>query len=194
MILRPGRNGPPAGQRIIGFLHKPPSLLVRVSYIQLHPVYSYTTGPAGLNIPINTTPLTINVGRRPCSSDIGASTIGASANPMQKMVMDRLATITLTFHLAAIIDDAALASPAEKLASSVTPHAIQVIHVFFHCDQLNGEVYFSRLGGSGAADCPGPGGRAMRGVGRGVLNSRYLYSTSSVIILYSFHKRVRVCE
>lgn len=113
--------------------------------------------------------------------------MGANAKPTQKIVMDRLATTRLTFHFSAKIDDAELASPADNPASSVTAHEIQVIHVLRHCDQPNGEVKVSRLGGSGGGDCPGPGGRATRGVGRGVWNSRYRYSgePAAGIILFS---------
>jgi hypothetical protein len=47
-----------------------------------------------------------------------------------------------------------------------------------HRGHKNGDVYFSRFGGSGAADWPGPGGKEMHGVGNGVSSSRYNDSIS----------------
>jgi hypothetical protein len=47
-----------------------------------------------------------------------------------------------------------------------------------HFGHKNGLEYFLRFGHSGAGDWPGPGGDVMNGVGRGVSNSRYRYSTS----------------
>lgn len=78
--------------------------------------------------------------------------MGASANPIQNMVMDRFATTTLMFHLSASIDPAGLTSPADKPASIVTAHDIQVIIFLRHFGHLNGDVYFSSLGASGGGD------------------------------------------
>ena len=77
--------------------------------------------------------------------------MGARANPMQKIVMDRLATTSPTSHLAAMLDDAELASPADSEASSVTAHAMHITHALRHGGQPNGEVYFSSRGPSGGA-------------------------------------------
>lgn len=68
--------------------------------------------------------------------------------------------------------EAGVISPAEYPANAVTAHEIQVISDFRHFGHRNGEVYLSRLGGSGGGDCPGPGGAVIHGVGRVVSSSR----------------------
>lgn len=112
------------------------------------------------------------MGRRPLISENGASTMGASANPMQKIVMPRLYTTALMSHSCVKGPEAGVISPAEYPASAVTAHEIQVIIDLRHFGHRKGEVYLARLGGSGGADWPGPGGAVMHGVGRAVSRSR----------------------
>lgn len=97
-------------------------------------------------------PLARKIGLRPLNSEKGANTIGAKANPTQKMVMERLATTVLIFHFSANVKLAGLTSPADKPASMVTVQEMYVIMLLRHFGHVKGEVYFSSLGPSGGDD------------------------------------------
>jgi hypothetical protein len=76
------------------------------------------------DIPTKTIPLAMKIGRRPFSSLNGASSIGARAKPMQKIVILRLYTTALIPHSTVNSSEAGLTSPAAKPASAVTAQAM----------------------------------------------------------------------
>lgn len=85
-------------------------------------------------------------------SEKGASTIGAPAKPMQKIVIPVLNATLLTFQSGRSCDAVGVSWPAEYAASVVTAQANQVTNDLRVLDQRKGDVYFFKFGHGGGSD------------------------------------------
>ena len=117
----------------------------------------------------------MKTGLRPLISLSGASTIGATPNPVVKVVIPTLNATSLTPHSFVHCAVAEAYDPAEYAATTVDMHESHTIKVFRVSDHSNGEVKGRRSGGSGAGGPPSDLDSAIPvGEGNYVSNSRYL--------------------